>query len=176
MAAAGQVTDVAELASLPRLHPAPIRTPCTKMTTFDLLSYAAQTTRDASTIAVGAQHTPHPTQPAAGGHHQRQDVTPVSARPDAGKPTPLAGALAEMLGRLGVRPSDERTVAENAVTDVLAERGHQATIVELRWGCLTLEASPAATRLLRLDVDVISGLLAERIPGEVSEIHIRTRT
>lgn len=93
-----------------------------------------------------------------------------------GLPTrPLAGAVGALMSSLGVLPSQTRSTAETVVCAVLAERRHSADVVELRHGKLTLEASAAETRLLRFDTDVLLGVFADRLPGGVAEIHIRTR-
>lgn len=99
----------------------------------------------------------------------------VQPNTDSAPARPLAGAVGALMSSLGVLPSKDRSVAEDTIGELLSARGHRADIVELRHGKLVLEASPASTRLLRFDTDVLLAELAVRLPGEVTELHIRTR-
>lgn len=101
--------------------------------------------------------------------------TTSSATAPAAPAGNLSGALDQLLKGFGVERSAERSTAEQTVAATLASRGHTATVAELRWGVLVLEASPAAARLLSFDRDLLMADLALAVPGSVQEIRIRTR-
>lgn len=87
----------------------------------------------------------------------------------------LGEALAGLFGGLGVEASSTRDAVTDAVAGALAERGHRAEVIELRYGTLTLRADPVAAKLLGYDRDQLLAVLERAQPGVVERIRIRTR-
>lgn len=86
----------------------------------------------------------------------------------------LSSHLDDILGALGVARAADRDEATATAETVLAERGHAAAVVEIRWGKLVLTADPVTAKLLYYDLDALLATLDRRAPGVVREICVRT--
>lgn len=103
--------------------------------------------------------------------------TGTRARPGVADADPADGgnvgsAVAALLGTLGLQSVEARATIEDVVTGELAARGHQAEVLDVRWGRLRLVAGPTAATLLRYDRDRLLDLLAERAPGAVTDLTV----
>jgi hypothetical protein len=92
-----------------------------------------------------------------------------TSAPDPDAP-PMAAATAALLHALGVQPADERDELAATFERLAAERGHDASVVGLRYGVLTVQATPMAATLLRYDLDLLFEQLSVRFPGTVERV------
>ena len=86
-----------------------------------------------------------------------------------------AAGLTGLLNSLGIADAGTRGSVEDAIVEELAQLGFEAQVRDLRWGTLTLEATPQVATLLRYDQDNLLATLAERHPGAVSKLRIQVR-
>ena len=98
-----------------------------------------------------------------------------AAQPPTAPAGNLADALSGLFGALGVEKSSTRDTVVDAISAALAERGHRAEVVELRYGTLTLRADPLAAKLLGYDRDQLLAALETAVPGVVTALRVRTR-
>ena len=84
-----------------------------------------------------------------------------------------AAGLNNLLASLGVTTTKTRDSIEDSITDLLAERGLPATVVELKWGTLILSAPASIAHLLRFDRDEILAALNAAHPGVVAQLQVR---
>lgn len=87
----------------------------------------------------------------------------------------MAAAAAGLMSALGVAPAEQRDQLEIDCQEVLAERDHDAQVVGLQYGTLTLEAGTVAAGLLRWDCQAILEELDRLHPGAVVRIDIHPR-
>lgn len=87
----------------------------------------------------------------------------------------LSESLDALLSTLGVERTETRDQVSEAVQAELSTRGHDAQMIELRYGVLTLEASQVAAQLLQYDRDNLLAALEKELPGIVQDIKVRVR-
>lgn len=85
----------------------------------------------------------------------------------------LGSSVDALLAAFGVERSTTRLAVEDVVAEELKSRSHDAQMVELRYGVLTLETSPVGAQLLRFDKDNLVVALQEKIPDVVKDIRVR---
>lgn len=101
----------------------------------------------------------------------------MSAAPlSAESPGNLGSSVDALLAAFGVERAGTRLAVEDVVAEELTVRSHEARMVELRYGVLTLAASQVGAQLLRFDQDNLLAALQERIPGVVQELKIRVES
>lgn len=90
--------------------------------------------------------------------------------------TPMATAMAEMLGRMGIAQPDTDTAIADEIVKICASMAVTAKIASLRYKSLVLETDPVDGAVLRYAIDTIVDRLAVVAPGAVDRVQIRVRT
>lgn len=103
---------------------------------------------------------------------------PTRPDPRVGEPSrePVRGnaadGLSELLASLGITDTGTRDGVEDTVVAELTRRGFSARVRDLRWGTLTLAASPQEAQLLRFDEDALLAALQDSHPGAVKVLRV----
>lgn len=87
----------------------------------------------------------------------------------------LGAALDELLGTFGVVRSETRATAEETIVAELADRGHDAEVISLRYGKLVVAAGALDAELIGYDRDNVLAVLETALPGVVNQLQIRVR-
>ena len=89
--------------------------------------------------------------------------------------TAVAAALNGFLSRLGIKNHDTRDQLDSFIHESLTAVHLTAEVTRIRFGELTLTATPQNAALLRYHVDPLLDALAEKFPGEITAIKIRSQ-
>jgi hypothetical protein len=89
-------------------------------------------------------------------------------------PTPVSDSLATLLGTFGLAPGAARQGVEEAAAAFFTERGIEAEVRSLRWGVLTVSATPPQAALVTFEYDQLIAALDASHPGCVSHVSVHT--
>jgi hypothetical protein len=108
--------------------------------------------------------------------HTRTAPAPRPERSTKSEPTSIGAGLDALLAGIGIASKDTYDSVEETVEAELSRHGHDASVLSLRYGVLTLQAAnPVVARQLFYDVDIIRDVVNEALPDlKVQRVVVRS--